>query len=807
MGFVGDFTFTGPFPTATLLKVGGVALAALVVFYILKLRLRAVEIPFSKLWSRALKDSQSSSFWRRLKRLLSFLIQVLIVMLLLTAVGDPRSKAEVDEGRHFLVLVDASASMQAIDGEVSGRGKGTFTRLEEAKEKLKRLLAGKRRRDKVMIVRMDSQVTPMNTWETDLETLRRVVDRIQPSDAPADMGRGLRFAVDTLSPVKDPHLVIVGDGGYDTESLLTVYWGPHPPPDLLDQEPAGPSDPPATESDDDREGRGEDEEEDESPVEKSDDEKHGDSAEGSEKIRVEPERGGRGGKDEQDKKKKAPRPPPLGGGAYLDPIGIGEINVSSLLVGRSRDNVGITAFNARRYLDDKLNYEVFARIKNFRETSVMVGVELYSGGQIPDTSVLSLEPGEVRTYIKRDLPASGADLTMKLVPRGGAGKRLDYFPLDDVAYGLIPERTSLEVLLVSGGNLFLEGALLLDEQSSYDMIPHEEYTLETAKKYDVVIFDGYQGQEFPSVGNFLIFDPDPDKSPIQVERQVENPPMFWPSQPRHKRHQIMQFVNINNVNTVKSSVFKLDKEDEPLMMTDERGPAFAAVRRQKGRRIVVVGFSLHQTDWVVRVSFPIFILDVLGWFAGDDPRLIPTYKTGETWRIPVDVAENAIEAIGPRRERIHVPVQDGEALLYGRHAGYYTLYPGKQRFRVAANLADERESDIGVPDALWLGGNKYGRKIPAADLARGPRVEAEKPSAGKWALVLLLLAAGLGFLVAGLLAGASGPVWVFIGLVFLSGGAAALIYFQGMHLWTALLVGVMVVLVAEWLSYHRRVTI
>ena len=815
MGFFGDLTFTGPFPGATLLKVGGVALAALVVLYILKLRLRAVEIPFSKLWSRALKDTQSSSFWRRLKRLLSFLIQVLIVVLLLTAVGDPRSKAEVDEGRYFLVLVDASASMQAVDGEVTGQGKGPFTRLEEAKEKLKKLLAGKRRRDKVMIVRMDSQVTPLNTWETDLSVLRRVVDRIHASDAPADMARALRFAVDTLSPVKDPHLVIVGDGGYDPESLLTVYWGKHPPSDLLDQEPFEPFVSSETLSDD---GGDEDDERDgpeDEDAEKEEDKSLGDQEGVDEKQsdpvdkaqRMKKDKRKKTGEDEEEgKKKKAPRPPALGGGAYLDPIGMGDIEVSSLLVGRSRNNVGITAFNARRYLDDKLNYEVFAQIRNYRDTNVTVAVELYSGGQIPDTSILNLGPGEVRTYIKRDLPASGADLTMKLVSRDGSRKRLDDFPLDDVAYGLIPERASLEILLVSNGNLFLEGALLLDEQSSYDRIPHEEYTPEMTNKYDVVIFDGYRGEELPPGGNYLIFDPDPEKSPIQVERQVKNPPMFWPSQPRHKRHAIMQFVNINNVNTVISSVLNLEKDDEPLMMTDERGPVFAAVRRRKGRRIVVVGFSLHQTDWVVRVSFPIFILDVLGWFAGDDPRLIPTYKTGETWRIPVDVAENAIQAIGPRRERIHVPVQDGEALLYGRHVGYYTLYPGKQRFRVAANLADVRESDIRVPDSLWLGGQKYGRKVPAADLERGPREEVEKHPARTWALVLLLLAVGLGLVVAGLFAGASGPVWVFIGLVLLSTTAAALIYLQGMQLWTALLVGVMVVLVAEWLTYHRRVT-
>ena len=81
---------TGPIPLGTL----GIAAAALggllVVAYILKLRRRRYEVPFSKLWQKVLREKESSSLWRRLRRLLSLLVQVVFLLALLFAAADPK---------------------------------------------------------------------------------------------------------------------------------------------------------------------------------------------------------------------------------------------------------------------------------------------------------------------------------------------------------------------------------------------------------------------------------------------------------------------------------------------------------------------------------------------------------------------------------------------------------------------------------------------------------------------------------------------------------------------------------------------
>ncbi len=740
----GDWTATGPVPVGTLLRGAAAAAAALVVLYVLKPRLRTVEVPFAGLWAALLKESKSSVWWRRLRRLLSLLVQALVAGLLFVGAADPRSEASLRAGRHILVLLDASASMKALDGKVSAGPPGRHTRLEEAKEAVRRLLARKAPRDRVMLVQMDSQINPLTGWEESLDTLQRALERVRATDAPADLLRALRFAVDVLRTTSDPLLVLVGDGAYPESVRRKVLW-------------KAPKEQPRATGVAARPGKG-----------------------------------------------RAPAPKPLGGGAALAPVVLGKVPVKAILVGRSRNNVGIVAFSARRHLVDRSNYEVFARIQNFRKRAADVRLELSTGGQIPDTARLHLGPGEAKTFIRRSVPAVAAELVLKLLPTSGRGP-LDDLPLDDVAYALVPERSAAKVLLVSEGNLYLEGALLLDERMEYDRIPHQAYELSKVAGHNVVIFDGYHGEPLPKRGNVLIFDPDPDKSPIPVVRRVANPPIMWPSEPKHRRHPIMRFVTLKNVNTVEASVFRLSEGDEPLMMTDERGPVFAAVRHRNGRKLVVVGFSLKHTDWVIRVSFPVFVLEAIDWFLGTDPRLVPTYRTGRFWRIPVDTTSDTVVVLDPLRRRFLAPVESGRALVYGRMTGYYSILAGRSRQKVAANLANASESDIHVPERLVFGPKGAERTLERPNIEGRAGVQAASGNHLGWGLGALLV--GIALLVLALSVGRTGALWAFGAAVLLAAGTALVVWsFEG-RLWSAAAVGAVAVLLAEWLSYNRRVTV
>jgi hypothetical protein len=191
-------------PLASLIQIFALAGTATVIFYILKLRRRPVAVPFSKIWTRILRDKEATSLFSQLKRLLSLLLQLALLALLLLALGDPRAAQNFIEGRNIVVLVDASASMQATDVAPS--------RLEAARERVKGMVRGLSGTDRMLIAQMDAAATPLSTLTGEVSELEAGLQRLAPTDASADFPRALRFAADSLRGLPSPEIIVVSDG-------------------------------------------------------------------------------------------------------------------------------------------------------------------------------------------------------------------------------------------------------------------------------------------------------------------------------------------------------------------------------------------------------------------------------------------------------------------------------------------------------------------------------------------------------------------------------------------------------------------
>ncbi|HJL46998.1 MAG TPA: VWA domain-containing protein, partial [Polyangiaceae bacterium LLY-WYZ-15_(1-7)] len=138
--------FTG-LTLTQVLTVLGVAGGLVFVLYLLKLRRRRVEVPFVKLWETVLAEKQTTRLFSQLKRWLSFLVALAVVALLAFALGDPRPEGALDEGRSLVVLVDASASMQATDVQPS--------RFERGRQQVERLVEELGPADRMLIAQLD----------------------------------------------------------------------------------------------------------------------------------------------------------------------------------------------------------------------------------------------------------------------------------------------------------------------------------------------------------------------------------------------------------------------------------------------------------------------------------------------------------------------------------------------------------------------------------------------------------------------------------------------------------------------------
>jgi hypothetical protein len=191
-------------PLAQLAAIFGAVGFGVVVLYVLKLRRRVVAVPFSPLWERILRDKEATTLFSRLKRLLSLLLQLALLALLVLALGDPRAAESLIRGRTVVVLVDASASMQATDVPPS--------RIGAAKDEVRKIVRGLGGADRMLVAQMDATVTPLGPMTGDTSALERELDAVRATDARADFPRALRFATDVLRGVDRGEIVVVSDG-------------------------------------------------------------------------------------------------------------------------------------------------------------------------------------------------------------------------------------------------------------------------------------------------------------------------------------------------------------------------------------------------------------------------------------------------------------------------------------------------------------------------------------------------------------------------------------------------------------------
>src|SRR5690554_506878 len=178
-------------PIETVLGVAGFVAVFITLLYLLRLRKRRVQVPCSALWGRVLAEKRrQTDWWRRFKRLVSWLLFMIIAALVSFAALGPRSADEVVEGRHLLIMLDTSASMGATDVT------GGLNRFELARTRALELLGGVGGEDRVMVALFNNRVQPLGPFVRETQPLEAALRAADISANATDFSRALSFARD-----------------------------------------------------------------------------------------------------------------------------------------------------------------------------------------------------------------------------------------------------------------------------------------------------------------------------------------------------------------------------------------------------------------------------------------------------------------------------------------------------------------------------------------------------------------------------------------------------------------------------------
>lgn len=606
-------------PLSTLLAIFGGAGALTALLYVLKLRRRPVAVVFSPIWQRVLRDKEASQLFSRLKRLLSLLLQLLLLALIVFSLGDPRLASSAQNGRNIVVLVDASASMQATDVQPS--------RLEQAKRKVLDLIEGLGGSDRMLIAQMDAILTPLSTMTGDPAALRNAASSLGATDTRADLSRALSFASDSLRDLDNTEIVLVSDGALG------------------------------------------------------------------------------------DIKKT------------VEQAGLSGTKLSFIPVGSGGENVAITQLSARRYPLDKSRYEVMLELLNTDDERREVELTLTGDGDVVNMTRLALGPRERLRRFYSDLGGASRRLEATIAPVDGRG---DALPADDRAFALMPERTRSRVLVVTPGNTYLEAALLLDEYLDVTVIGPQEYPDDG--QYDVTIFDGVAPRVAKGTRSMLYLAPPEEGAPVALGKKIED----FGFDTWDKKSPLLRFIAMENIQVASGHVLEPQPGDH-VVGASYKGPILVSGRRD-GRPFVALGFDPRRSDFVLRVGWPLFVLNAIDSFSSDGVGYLSSYRTGEVWRVPVPEDAETAQLKLPDGSRIPVGVRDGRAVYFGERTGFYELGVAGSTAAAtafAANLSDPEESRIEPVKEIELSSGPVGGVV---GFTRGIRREI-------WMYLLLAAAA------------------------------------------------------------------
>ncbi|MCA9706978.1 MAG: VWA domain-containing protein [Myxococcales bacterium] len=199
---------------------------AITLLYLLRMRRRQVVVPFAALWERVTRESESRRLWRRLRRLLSWLLQLVVLALVCLSLGDPRPEVWLRDPMSVAVVIDTSASMAGPAPD-----EPDTSRLDLARRRAEQELRALGPADRAVVIEASEEVAVAAPLSGDPTGLVAGLQGLQPRYGEADLSRALALAAHVVGERPGPRIVVVTDGALDpagVDALRTCTEGPIP---------------------------------------------------------------------------------------------------------------------------------------------------------------------------------------------------------------------------------------------------------------------------------------------------------------------------------------------------------------------------------------------------------------------------------------------------------------------------------------------------------------------------------------------------------------------------------------------------
>lgn len=391
-------------------------------------------------------------------------------------------------------------------------------------------------------------------------------------------------------------------------------------------------------------------------------------------------------------------------------------------IGRNADNVAISAFVLQPAPGGQ---QLFIQATNYGSAAVTRRLIVDLDGQLFNAYDLALEPTRDQSIVA-DVPATVRVATAYL-------EGTDTLPTDDRAWAVGAPADKVNIRLVSDGNRFLEAGLASLPGLQVTLVPTSTSVFTGTAA--LTVLDSVTPNPLPP-GNLLFIGPVRSSGIFSVTGQLQYPAL----RPAPGGDPLLQNVSVAEVNVLRAA--QISKPIWAHTVIDSDGGPVLLAGEENGRRIAILGFSLHESDLPLQVAFPILLSNLVGYLAPGQGGGAAQVQPGQPLIVPVPPDATNVRVTAPGRAAVAIKPANGQAIYADTDTlGVYAIAierpnePALER-SVAVNLMNPAESRVEPRKQLPI--FQAGGQAVAATSERTARSEFWRWLAGI-ALVLLII--------------------------------------------------------------------
>jgi Ca-activated chloride channel family protein len=327
-------------------------------------------------------------------------------------------------------------------------------------------------------------------------------------------------------------------------------------------------------------------------------------------------------------------------------------------------NRGITRLSLRRDAAQPDRWRLLTQLKNYSNEKADVVLAFSVDGQPLGQRKISLAPGALANAQDEFTWDKGGMLQAELSPS-------DALQADDRATVNIPTFRTVHVAVFASSASPLAADLLSVLSSNpyvrAQILPPE---LSANISPDVGIFEGVSlpaQSPFNSIG-FLSGPPVAGSRPLRVTG--------WNSQ-----HPATRWVRTHDISVRNPAALKVEPGDTVLAYTEGDPPAPLILAREKdGRRILILGFNPHDSNFPLESAFPLLMAGSVEWMTHSVDEVADSLSAGE-----IDLPGPATKIVAPSGREVPFARKGADVHLLASETGMYKIVGPSGETNIAVN--------------------------------------------------------------------------------------------------------------------------